>query len=225
MGYSVDELFEFNINKTNHTASVWEYLKRDDPDVLCVEIPSEYHGYPVTYLEQFAFGDCKYLREVFIPDSVTVIAHDAFYECGELRTVRLPKDIDIRYRPFVCCRRLDPKIILAGLVCSNDIVSKPLEFIDYYSWDEILREDVFALAIKYDSFREFKTEGLFEDIVTRGRVSHFEMLEKAGKSPSAEQTDELINLSAENGKTEMTAYLLDLKNRKFGFDGGNKFEL
>ncbi len=227
MSYNVDELFDIADDGFgfHETAFVCDFLKRGDPSVTRVEIPAEYHGYPVKNIRQFSFSDCKYLREIFIPDSVETIDTWAFENCEELREVRLPKHVSIELQGFKNCPRLAPEVVMAGLIGNAEDISAPLNSEQWLDRDALLRPEVFELAVKYDSFRLIGTEMLFKEIVWCGLLSHFEMLEKAGRSPELEHTDRLIEFSSENGYTEMTAYLLDLKNRKFGFKGGDKFEL
>lgn len=240
MSYSVDELFNIIESFFDEHAYVSKFLKGDDPNVTSVEIPSEYHGRPVTNIARFGFSDCSYLREVIIPDSVETIDRWAFYSCRKLRTIRLPKYVKIDMQAFMDCPKLSAEVVMAGLVGSPEDLSAPFsteEIIDedvLYSaeekldWRGLMRPDVFELAVKYDSFRLIGTNMLYRVIIHNGLFSHFEMLENAGRSPDAEQTDRLIEFSAENGYTEMTAFLLDYKNRKFGFndfEGGDRLEL
>lgn len=227
MSYSADELFEcFKIN--NREAGIMSFLKSDDPSVTRVEIPAKYNGLPVKSIASFAFLKCKFLREVFIPDSVEWLDAWAFQDCSEIRCVRLPNHVRFEQFVFQGCPKLAPETVLAGIIGNAEDITAPFCSDRMVDWDTLLRLDVLALAIKYDSFREIGTKMLFKEIVSRGLFSHFEALEKAGKSPTAEETDALIEFSSENGYTEMTAYLLDYKNRKFGFDfknGEDKYDL
>lgn len=230
MSYSVDELFNIFESVFDEHAYVSRFLKGDDPDVTSVEIPSEHNGKPVRSISQFSFAESRYLREVVIPDSVETIDRWAFDGCKELRTIRLPKHVKIDMQAFMDCPKLSAEAVMAGLVGSPEDLSAPFsteEVIDedvLYSaedkldWQGLMRPDVFELAVKYDSFRLIGTETLYRVIVHNGLFSHFEMLEKAGRSPDAEHTDRLIKFSSENGYTEMTAFLLNYKNRKFGFN-------
>lgn len=209
-------------------AALHEFTKRGDSTVTRVDIPAEYHGYPVTRISMFAFEDCKFLREVCLPDSVKQIEDWAFENCPELREIRLPKHVEISPMAFENCPKLPPETILAAILESPEDITRPLDEDCYIERDGLLRPDVFALTIKYDSFRKIGTERLFAEIVRHMLFSHFETLEKAGYAPDVKQVDRLIRFSAEIGKTEMTAFLLDYKNRKFGFDfkdGGDNFEL
>lgn len=240
MSYNVEELFYIIESVFDESAYVRKFRKFDDPNVTSVEIPSEYNGRPVELISQFCFSDCHYLREAIIPDSVKMISRWAFDNCRELRTIRLPKHVKIDMQAFIYCPKLAPEVVMAGLIGSPEDLSAPFNTESetdedvFYSaeekldWAGLMRPDVFELAVKYDSFRLIGTNMLYRVIIHNGLFSHFEMLENAGRSPNAEQTDRLIELSTENGYTEMTAFLLDYKNRKFGFDNfesGDKFEL
>lgn len=226
MSYSIDELFK--ISEHQKRCAVMLFRKKHDPEITEVEIPAEYNGCPVTDINRYCFWDCKYLRRVYIPDipggSIT-INRFAFENCPELRHIRLPKEVRIQTPGFLDCPKLDPQVVMAGLIGNPMDLSEPFGFIPRLEWDDILRPDVFELAVKYDSFKKIGTEMLFKQIVSRGLFSHFEALEKAGKSPSAEETDALIKFSSENGYTEMTAYLLEYKRQKFGFKKGGEFDL
>lgn len=243
MSYSVDELFEIRtgINTKEKDAWVYSFLKGDDPAVTRVEIPAEYNGYRIEQICAEAFFNSPYLREVIIPDSVWWIGPWAFGLCPELRTVRLPNNghCEIYARAFADCPKLDPEVVMKALIESPEDISKPFNdepaclgddeesfsAEEKLDWKGLMRPEVFELAVKYDSFRLIGTEMLCRVIVYNGLFEHFGMLENAGRSPDAEQTDRLIEFSSENVYTEMTAFLLDYKNRKFGFNGGDDFEL
>lgn len=237
MSYSADELFEIVGGAYDGKAFVWRFLKEKDPDVKSVEIPSEYNGYPVNRLHRFCFSFCDYLEEVYIPDSVEELDMWTFSDCPKLRSVRLPKNAVIGMQAFDCCPLLPPETIMAGLVGSAADITVPFnteEVIDEdvifsaeqkLDWPALLRPDVLELAIKYDSFRLIGTNLLFRTIAVNGLFSDFDMLERAGITPDPEQTEQLIDECLRLNLTEMTAFLLDYKRRKFGFDKGGSYEL
>lgn len=239
MSYSIDELFEIH---TGYEGDVWVYrfLKGDDPAVTRVKIPAKYKGYRMEQICADAFWGSRYLREVIIPDSVRWIGPWAFRSCTELRTVRLPKrHCEIYAQAFLDCPKLDPEVVMKALIESTEDISKPFnkepallgenEELFYadekLDWRGLMRPEVFKLAVKYNSFRLIGSKMLFMVIVSNGLFEHFKMLERAERAPNVRQTDYLIKFSSENGYTEMTAFLLDYKNRKFGFKGGNGLEL
>lgn len=237
MTYSDEELFDIVDGRYDGKAFVWRFLKSDDPEITSVVIPSEYKGYPVTSISSFCFWDCRYLQEVVFPDSVEYINKWVFQGCPELRSLRLPKHAEIGMQAFADCPKLPAEVIMAGLVGSAADITRPFNTEDEVDedvifsaeekldWNGLLRPDVFALAVKYDSFREIGTERLYKEIIRRGLVSHFALLEQAGRSPDRDRTDSIIELSMEQGSAEMTAFLLDYKRRKFGFYRGGSYEL
>lgn len=233
MSSDVDGLFR--IEKIRDGYAVMEYLKKDDPSITEIEVPSEFNGRPVTTIENICFGFAKYLREIVIPNSVRHIGRWAFLDCPRLSAVRLPKHVIIEAQAFMHCCKIPAEIVMAELVGSPEDISAPMDhfregtsYAVSLDWNNILRPDVFELVVKYDSFRETGMYMLYAEIVRNRLFSHFEMLENAGRAPDAAQTNRLIEQSVKNKHTEMTAYLLEYKKRKFGFTGfgeGDNFEL
>ena len=61
----------------------------------------------VTRIGEFAFYQCKGLKEVVIPKSVDSIGKGAFYDCEDLKNIKLPKTIKtIGTGAFAHCKNL-----------------------------------------------------------------------------------------------------------------------
>ena len=58
-----------------------------------VEIPAEIDGVPVTEIQQYAFGGCKNVKNVIIPDRVVKIGKYAFYDCRSLKEITIPESV------------------------------------------------------------------------------------------------------------------------------------
>jgi hypothetical protein len=72
-----------------------------------VTIPDATNGYPVTVIDQYAFGDCLSLTSVTIPDTVTIIDPSAFFNCVGLTNVTIPASVNIiGEAAFSCCSSL-----------------------------------------------------------------------------------------------------------------------
>lgn len=226
-----EELFEcFIIN--NREAGIGSFLKSGDSSVTRVEIPAKYNGLPVKSVASFAFLDCKFLREVFIPDSVEWIDAWAFQNCSELRCVRLPNHVRFELLVFQGCPKLPPETIVMGVVRSTDI-TRPLSNNDISEITantlnvpcDCFRRDVFEILAKNNCFGKCDLTFLLKRIIEANKSELFPLAEEYGMLGSEPLVECLIEYSAELQRTEITAYLLDFKNRKFGFEGGSNIEL
>ena len=185
------------------------------------------------------FGHCSNLENIEFPDGLEEIGDFAFVNCG-LRSVTFPQGLrKIGQKAFMSCSKLEkavfqnsttslwssvfsncPKLaaenVIQALAHSSD-VTKAFSGSERFDWNSALRDDVFALALKYDSFALFDKENVFVEIVERNLCRFLPLCENAGWDISEEFLGELLDISLDNGFTEITAWLLDYKNRKFGF--------
>ena len=173
-----------------------------------------------------AFCSCG-LREVTLPESLKELDTEAFLWCSELeRVIFRNKDTEFGFGVFEGCLKIAAENIMQGLARSCDI-TKPFATEKFYwshevavdlIWaDSALRDDVFELALKYDGFALFDKENVFVEIVERNLCRFLPLCENAGWSIGKKFLGELLDISLDNGFTEITAWLLDYKNRKFGF--------
>ena len=77
---------KFDFDKTTGTITGYDGI-----DTVVV-IPSKINGIPVETIGHFAFQNSA-VTSVTIPDSVTVIQSCAFYNCGNLETIRIPVSV------------------------------------------------------------------------------------------------------------------------------------
>ena len=78
-----------------------------DPSVTKANIPHTIKGATVTCIGNGAFGWCKSLTGVTIPDSVTSIGGSAFYGCTSLTSVTIPDSVtSIHWGAFYDCTSL-----------------------------------------------------------------------------------------------------------------------
>lgn len=195
------------------------------------------------------FVNCFELESIELPDSLKEIGEFAFYNCS-LRTIRLPSGLEkIGLRAFSHCENLEkvdfgkglpfldfeifelcPKLsaenVIQGLACSVN-VAKPfhkddLSEWDSGQWDDLLREDVFALALKNNSFAFFNKEKLLKKILKKKRFSLFPLMENYGWKFSKELIYSLISKLNEQSDVGYRAWLLNYKNRHFGFGDENE---
>jgi hypothetical protein len=69
----------------NGTLNIYQYTGPGG-DVV---IPDKINGLPVTSVGDAAFGGCTSLKNVTVPDSLTIIGNDAFYFCTSLTNVTI----------------------------------------------------------------------------------------------------------------------------------------
>lgn len=194
------------------------------------------------------FTNCVELENIELPDGLKEIEAFAFCNCA-LRTIKLPAGLEkIGTRAFSWCKKLEkvdfgdasplmdlgifgksPKLsaenVIQGLTRSVNTV-KPFrkDFLSKWnteSWDSVLREDVFVLALKNNNFDLFDKEKLLRKILEKKRFSLFSFLpqmENADWQFSREFIDELILELDQPSCVEYRAWLLDYKRRKYGFD-------
>lgn len=201
----------------------------------------------IKWIKSWAFGRCSELCEVRLSEGLEMIGEAAFQQT-KLKTVRLPKSLKEMFSVAFClceelesveiggspwfdmdvffgCPKLAPETIVMGLVRSTDITQPILtNVLDLRR--ECFRRDVFEILVQNNCFSKCSPTSVFKGIINNKKAELFPIAEEHGITPSREIIDELISCSVKWQSTECTAYLLDLKNRKFGFNnGGDKFEL
>ncbi len=64
-----------------------------DSDAVDIVIPDTIEGVPVTVIDWYAFQNCKYLKSVVIPETVTHISRFSFAHCISLESVNMPASL------------------------------------------------------------------------------------------------------------------------------------
>lgn len=73
-----------------------------------LEIPEFIGCYPVTEIRDNAFCNCRTLKSIIIPDTVTKLGHHCFYACYSLKKAKLPAELEeIGEGCFCGCGALD----------------------------------------------------------------------------------------------------------------------
>lgn len=213
-----EELFTFHETEGGYILSEFN----GDETVTEVTTPPEYNGKPVVKIGNGAFSNAIKLQKITISENVRSIGTEAFFCCEALRSISLPASLEsIGSFALLECEALcevefksypkfgayvfgfgclpSAEITLMGVVRSRDITN-PIDLVllrddlkiasgraDYKPW--FSRADVVALAMENDCFREIDVE----------------------------LVDALIDYSAKNNTTEITAYFLELKRQKSEF--------
>lgn len=183
-------------------------------------------------IDHAAFRNCGSLRRVVVPDSVEIVRTNAFQGCGALEEVVLPESGCILYSgsfrdcpslrsivfpekdrvtllgsAFEGCPLLPAETRMYALIGLNDL-DKPFVYGVRFDWKTALREDVFRLAVRHRSFVNVGNETLFKHIIDDGLIG---LLPIAAEILDDRLAGELVVYSAERGKTEITAWLLNFK--------------
>lgn len=221
--------FTFKPIKNNTAYTTRYFIKFADPSVKSVIIPSEYKGVPIKEVGASTFFGSGYLTSVVISEGIEEIGVDAFGFCPSLEEVRLPKSLQRVYEgAFRECPLLPAETVMTGLCRSPDITRpfrEPYFPMNKFDWDTALREDVFLLAMKYHSFSEFDREQMLAEITRRDIQRYMRLMEQAGMFSDVEHLNGYIDESVKNYTPEITAWLLDYKNRVLGFNKGDEFEI
>lgn len=156
-----------------------------------------------------AFWGCAALEEVVLPESGCILYSGSFRDCPSLRSVVFPeKDKVTLLSPvFEDCPLLPAETRMYALIGLNDL-DKPFVYNVNFDWETALREDVFTLAVRHKSFVNVGNETLFKRIIDDGLIGLLPIAEEILDDRLAET---LIAYSAERGRTEITAWLLNFK--------------
>ena len=111
-GATASEGLLYNFSRDGSGYSVVGIGSCTDKDVV---IPSSHQNLPVTEIGHAAFSQCG-ITSVALPDSVTFIGNDAFYDCRNLTSVVLPDSVtSIGEDAFAYCNSLTSIIIPEGV--------------------------------------------------------------------------------------------------------------
>lgn len=190
----------------------------------------------VRRIGECAFQNCESLRSVSFPASLEVLSVRSFQFCGELREVEFKSDPGFGLYVFDQDFKLSAELILAGPVCSRNL-TLPLNsdmLGNEIGWANCLkayrvtffeRPDVLELAVKNGCLANSDTTGLFKFFIDKGRFDLLHTAERYGLFDDSEFVDRFVEYAVERKNAEAGAYFPELKNRKFGFDGGDNFSL
>lgn len=156
------------------------------------------------------FSQCSELEEVVLPSGMCMLLGNAFIDCPKLRSVIFPEDntITLLGRTFINCPQLPAEVMMYSLIGSNDI-RLPFAYNAHFDWDAALRRDVFELALQYNSFEHVGKSMIFTSIIDRDLI---ELLPLAAGMLDNSLSETLADYSADHGKAEITAWLLNFKN-------------
>ena len=81
-----------------------------------IQIPETYRGQPVVAIGKRAFMDCRTIKQLTIPETVTLIDSYAFKNCVNLQSVQLPEGLQtLNGESFKNCKKLEEITIPQGV--------------------------------------------------------------------------------------------------------------
>ena len=120
------------VNETNKTCEVTYGIDRSSGSAPAggytyyagvVNIPSSANGYKVIGIGDYAFGHCKNLTSVTIPNSVTYIKYAVFLDCTSLTSITIPNSVtSIGRAAFAGCSDLNSIVIPDGVTSIGQLV-------------------------------------------------------------------------------------------------------
>lgn len=190
----------------------------------CVSLQSVTIPNSVASIGSRAFDSCTRLQSVTIPCSVKRIEEDTFLNCGYLvKIVFRTKDIQVSFDLNAGCGFGDDKKRSRLERFYNDptpgnfnklkenYLKNPMAVLRFFCHNEdeywsYIKRNIVEIACSAIDEKQFE---LINMILAAGFVTK-------------NNADKLINHSAEKKQTEITALLLDYKNKHFGFTDINK---
>ncbi len=129
---------------------------------------------------------------------------------------------------FNDCPGLSADVLLMSALYTADIAN--VNFAELaakrlpINWEFIAQDRVFRRALELSKFDGCDTSEIAKELVKAGNLPNIIRASEHGWI-TPENIDSLINTASENKNAEMTAWLLDHKNRKFGSNGEDNYEL
>lgn len=236
----IDEIFHFKLNNKSTAYYIVDYRQTNNPDITELVLPSEFRGLPVIRINYRAFASSRYLISVKIPSSIRNIEELAFADCSKLESVEFPDaKTYIEEDTFYGCTKLPAEIQLMSVLGSTNLAC-PMSGVMYHRFapkyrselilekEPFMRTDIFELAVRNKCFRTSEGDWLLwmlETLVERCTITHMQIAADGGLLDDEDTLVRLADISAKKGDVELTAWLLEYKNRKFGFNGGDNYEL
>ena len=183
----------------------------------------------VTEIGDYAFCGCELLTNITIPEGVAKIGERAFSDCSSLTNITIPESVtEIGEYAFSDCPLLERVVVLGDIKFNKDVFNgcKSLKMI--IAPNAKVRHSAVCYRGFLEGFELFDKKKRASYI--KGMQSHLDIaIEAVGGDggafkkfldcikPEGELFDLLLKLTTSQGKTELTAMLLE-----YGNSNGNK---
>ena len=164
----------------------------------------------VTSIGDSAFYDCSSLTSIVIPDGVTSIGNSAFEDCSSLTSIVIPDSVtSIDNGAFDGCDKLQLQWPNGSLADASAEVKRMMAK-GFLCNPSAYSEEKRAEYLKYINGQKKK---LLPGLVQNNNVAALSNYEQIGLKLPPAFRDELIDLAANEKKTEVLAWLMDYKSR------------
>lgn len=131
-----------------------EIVSVTNHDLKEIIIPKEIDGTPVTGIHHYAFRNCKKLKSINLPNTITSIGIEAFSSCEKLKEILLPESVEfIHPYAFNSCKNLETVFLPSNLTSVENGV---------FANCEKLKEICFPKHLESISYRAFSNSGLIK---------------------------------------------------------------
>lgn len=173
---------------------------------LCESLTSVTIPDSVTSIEDSVFYQCASLASVVLPKTMKKIVKNMFWGCENLREINLPDGVEIDPSAFRgCCRAVG---LFPYLKDAKDKTLCAMNYLASDGFDPEKESEVVEWIVK-------KRKPALEDCAARGSAAVFmRLIALPGfKTCSLDEIDDL--LAKAEGNVELTAALLDYKNKRY----------
>lgn len=172
----------------------------------------------LTRIEEYTFWECSNLEQLTIPPGIVHIGEDALYKCHRLRVIKLHPDDPAIHRDYGKIRKLENLIEAAlamlrtgGYTANIDrTVKLPFLILHYFHTGD-------------KALEQYLTENLnivMAESISAGDTEIIRFMAETNRFLTGENIDRFILMAQQYKQHGITAFLLDYKNRNFGFSLG-----
>lgn len=174
----------------------------------------------LTEIKWKTFGDCKSLTTLIIPNSVTKIESDAFENCEKLESIIIPDSvIEMKFAFIGCCSLKN--IILPNHFTS--LYSDTVPRVERFGIPEECIVNMFlsgeTLSPAFENTFIEKSKKFINVAIKYGSISRLKQLMPPADKIKEKDLKTYIENAEKFSQPEILIYLLDLKNKIFGFEG------
>lgn len=172
----------------------------------------------VNFIGEAAFSGCSKLTEVVLPNSINFIGEKTFYECFNLKKIiSFNPSISVADNAFEKCDNVSEASFVFWKCFSRDIQLRLL-------YTQLDKWESFSEALRYDFMIFVQYNSLYLDVIFSSDYIQVIIYFITSSIPlDIAALDRYINFSVQRGSSEITASLLEYRNKHFSTDEISSF--